>query len=202
AVVSTTVDWGVPAYSFWDIAPLGTSRLSKRQGSRGAGVPGNIHPTKDSGWVRTVVLSPWQFRRLTDWMDNPETLVDEVWDNMMFRITNRDVVEDTVDEWTIQYTKEELREGAFERSVPMVPVQSPAEFFDDPQPNARNYFVEVDHPEIGKHYYPGAPYRMTETPWQYDRPAPLLGEHNEDIYRKELGFSKEDMVALRVAGVI
>lgn len=202
SVVSATVDWGIPAYSFWDVAPLGSERMPKRQGSKGAGVPGDIHPTKDNGWVRTVVLSPWQFRRLTDWMGNPDSLADEVWENFIFRIMNRDFVEGVMDEWSVNYTKEELREGAFERGIPMVPVQSPAEFFNDPQPNARNYFVEVNHAEIGKHYYPGAPYRLSETPWQYYRPAPMLGEHNEDIYQNGLGLSKNEIIALRANGVI
>lgn len=54
----------------------------------------------------------------------------------------------------------------------------------------------------GKAEYPGPPYKWSESPARIARPAPCLGEHNEEVYCQELGFSKEDLVALRGAGVI
>jgi len=61
--------------------------------------------------------------------------------------------------------------------------------------------VEIDRPVTGKMTYPGAPFRMSEAGWQIRRPAPLFGQHNEEVYG-EIGYSREDLVQLRQAGVI
>jgi crotonobetainyl-CoA:carnitine CoA-transferase CaiB-like acyl-CoA transferase len=50
--------------------------------------------------------------------------------------------------------------------------------------------------------YPGAPYALSETPWQLRRRPPALGEHNEAIYVDELGLSRDDLPALRANGII
>ena len=84
---------------------------------------------------------------------------------------------------------------------PCAPVTSPAELLDDPHFREREFWVKVDHPEAGKLTYPGAPFRMSATPWQMER-APLLGEHNEEIYCHRLGYTREDLVKLRGSGVI
>lgn len=66
---------------------------------------------------------------------------------------------------------------------------------------ARGFFVEVDHPIIGRVTQPSAPFKMSETPWQIRNAAPLLGEHNEEVYG-ELGYDEEDLVRLRERGII
>ncbi|MDP9238052.1 MAG: CoA transferase [Chloroflexota bacterium] len=62
-------------------------------------------------------------------------------------------------------------------------------WLDDEHARARGFFVEVEHPELGRTItYPGAPYRFSETPWRIERRAPLLGEHTEEVLA-ELGAS-------------
>jgi len=75
------------------------------------------------------------------------------------------------------------------------------EVLADPQYRARDYWVELEHPYAGKLTYPGAPVRMTETQWKVQR-APLLGEHNQEVYCARLGYTKEDLVTLSETGVI
>ena len=65
----------------------------------------------------------------------------------------------------------------------------------------RGYFVEVDHPETGKVRYPGAQVKMGDTPYELKR-APLLGEHNDEIYRDHLGYSEKDIENFHAQGVI
>ena len=73
----------------------------------------------------------------------------------------------------------------------------------DPQLQARDFFVDVEHPELGRSFaYPGGPYTLSETPWRLTRRAPLLGEHNLEIYGGELGLSREQIASLLAAGVI
>jgi len=66
----------------------------------------------------------------------------------------------------------------------------------------REYFVEVDHPVAGKLKYPGAPGKLSETPWEIERPAPLLGQHNEEIYCQRLSYAREELAKLRMGGII
>jgi crotonobetainyl-CoA:carnitine CoA-transferase CaiB-like acyl-CoA transferase len=77
-----------------------------------------------------------------------------------------------------------------------------ANLAESEQLEARGYFVEMKHPEAGKLKYPGAPAKLSKTPWRTDRHAPLLGEHNAEVYCRRLGYSKEELVGLRRAGVV
>jgi crotonobetainyl-CoA:carnitine CoA-transferase CaiB-like acyl-CoA transferase len=72
------------------------------------------------------------------------------------------------------------------------PIQSPTEVSNDPQAMANNYFIECEHPEHGKTKMVGFPWDFSETPAQYRRPAPGLGEHTTEIL-EEIGYSKEEI---------
>jgi crotonobetainyl-CoA:carnitine CoA-transferase CaiB-like acyl-CoA transferase len=86
--------------------------------------------------------------------------------------------------------------------VPVGPCYNSEEIVNSEQLTARNYFVEIDHPVMGKAKYPGAPYRLSLTPWRIERRAPLLGEHNEEIFCDRLGYTKQDLIKMKQAGVI
>jgi crotonobetainyl-CoA:carnitine CoA-transferase CaiB-like acyl-CoA transferase len=76
------------------------------------------------------------------------------------------------------------------------------EVFDDAQVRERAYFVEHEHPDAGVLTVPGAPFQMDGTPWSLRRPAPRLGEHNEEVYCGLLGVRKEDLGILSGSRVI
>jgi benzylsuccinate CoA-transferase BbsE subunit len=101
------------------------------------------------------------------------------------------------------HTKNELYKKAVDNHFGWVPVQTPKNLLEYSQLKARNYFVKVEHPELNDIItYPGAPYKLSETPWRIKNRAPLIGEHNQEIYEKELGLSKEDLIVLKQAKVI
>jgi len=76
-------------------------------------------------------------------------------------------------------------------------VRPPEALVDDPQLNARGFFSDIRHPEIGQNVrYPGGPFRFTVTPWRIARRPPLLGEHNADVYQGELEMSATRMTQL------
>ena len=81
-------------------------------------------------------------------------------------------------------------------------VQGPDEVLENPQYDARGYFVKVDHPVAGRLPYPGAPFIMSATPWQAHSPAPLLGQHNSQVYCDRLGYTRGGLARLAAAGVI
>jgi crotonobetainyl-CoA:carnitine CoA-transferase CaiB-like acyl-CoA transferase len=73
--------------------------------------------------------------------------------------------------------------------------------FNDLHLKARGFFTEIDHPYTGPLKYPGAQFKMSETPWHPGR-APLLGEHTQEILTQRLGYSEDDVVKLRAQGAI
>ncbi len=81
------------------------------------------------------------------------------------------------------------------------PVQTPLEVAADPQARANNYFIDVDHPEMGNIGMTGFPWDFSETPASYRRPAPGFGQHTAELLA-ELGYSDEDIVALESEGVV
>ena len=105
-------------------------------------------------------------------------------------------------EWTMAYTKDEITELAQGKGIPIVPANTVEDVARSAQFAERGFFTDLDHPVAGKIRYPGAPYTLSETPWQLDRPAPLLGQHNEEILYGRLGYSKEDLVRLYQSGTI
>jgi crotonobetainyl-CoA:carnitine CoA-transferase CaiB-like acyl-CoA transferase len=104
--------------------------------------------------------------------------------------------------WFLERTKKELFELFEKNAVPFAPLYNMADEVSDQHLSERKFFATLDRAEAGVLKYPGAPYKFSKTPWSLERPAPLLGEHNEEIYCGRLGYLKEDLVALRRAGVI
>ena len=124
------------------------------------------------------------------------------WENFVYRIGNAEDLAAIMLEFTTQYTQIELFESGFREGVPIAPIYDIPTFVNSADATARKFFTEVDHPVAGKGKYPGPPYNWTETQPSVRRPAPCLGEHNEEIYCGELGLTKDDLVALRYAGVL
>jgi crotonobetainyl-CoA:carnitine CoA-transferase CaiB-like acyl-CoA transferase len=76
-----------------------------------------------------------------------------------------------------------------------------ADILNDPQYKARSFWQPIDHPETGPQPYAAAPFQMSKTPARPQR-APLLGEHNQEIYGTRLGLSRQEMDQLKSAGII
>jgi formyl-CoA transferase len=98
------------------------------------------------------------------------------------------------------HTKMEIAEKAQELRMATGPVQSTQDLLNCPQLKFREYFKEIEHPVVGKLAYPGMPFITGEDSFRRGR-APLLGEHNEEVYGR-LGFTSSDLVKLRERGVI
>jgi len=124
-------------------------------------------------------------------------------DFMMISQDEIDQIEEPTARFFMAHTKTELLEGAVKYQVMLYPVSTTADMLENPQLIARGFWVEVEHPELGTAItYPGAFGISSEISPGISRRAPLIGEHNEEIYRRELGLSKEDMVALKQEGII
>ena len=154
------------------------------------------------GWVFLMCIEEHQYNNLLNVMGNPDWAKDERFKDRFTRAANLDALIPLIAEWSMQHTKEEVFRLAQDAHVPLAPAYNVEEVVNSSQIQANHFFVEIDHPVIGPGQYPGAPYRLSETPWRIQRRAPLLGEHNEEIYCGRLGYTKQDLVKLAQAGVI
>ena len=162
---------------------------------------GGLMACKD-GFVILTMPQDHQWSGLVEAMGSPEWALKDEYATEMGRAKGHDDIQPRVEAWALQFTKDEVYRICQEHSVPLGPVRSTAEVFGWQQARERDFFQEVEHPVAGKYHYPTAGYKLSATPWQAERPAPLLGQHNEEIYCGRLGYSKEDLERLRADGVI
>lgn len=101
-------------------------------------------------------------------------------------------------------TKAELIDEAIEKEILLIPVNTARDIAESPQLQAREYWQQVEHPELDDTLvYPGWPVKCSGAPpYRPQRRAPLIGEHNREVYGEELGISGEQLVLLKTAGVI
>ena len=164
--------------------------------------PNCVLPCKD-GYVCIDAPQLEQYQRFLallgdqDWMQDPRYR-----DRRAMSDQYPEEAEALIAPWFMQRTKEEILQLCLENRIPCVPVKTFDEVLDDPQLNARGYFQGVQHPEAGSYRYPGPPYRLSASPCQIVRPAPTLGQHNEEIFCGELGYSREELAELARRGII
>jgi len=182
-----------------DMAWIYQGDLRKRAG-QGTRFGWGPTPAKD-GFVSVALNPP---RRVAQAL--PKLVGDPALEDPKFfgRARTPEVAEELeriVRPWFAEHEKEEIYHAAQKLGMPVGYLANAADLFKSPQLKAREYFAEVDHPRAGKLAYPTSGVKMSETPWQVGR-APVLGEHNEEIYCGRLGYTKEDLVRLRERGIV
>ncbi len=133
-------------------------------------------------------------------IEQPELLENPLFTKPAQRMAEPEKFDELLTPWLKEHDKWEITKRAQELKLAFTPVLSPGELMEDEQLKAKKFFVETEHPTMGKVTYPGAPFRLSKTPARVGT-APLLGEDNEELYCG-LGFSKEDLVILREQGII
>jgi crotonobetainyl-CoA:carnitine CoA-transferase CaiB-like acyl-CoA transferase len=202
----------------WDAVPYwaGSKTISKRSG------PFSIRPNvtyritwpcKD-GYVTFFYFGGQTGaegnRALVEWMDNEgidcQFLKEQNWDSFDWDKLNQDEVdrlEKPLFPFFRGHTMAELYEGAVRRNIILYPLATAKDIVNNQQLKERDYWIEVNHPELQTNIvYPGAFVKASKTRCGIFRHAPLIGEHNQEIYEKELGFSKEELLMLKQAGTI
>lgn len=157
-----------------------------------------------------IKMNPNFARHFTEWMAvegmTNETLNQIDWDNPdKASITPeiQDELETSIVNFCKTLTRSELMEGLIARGITAAPVNTMEDISQNPQLEARDFWKEVEHPEMGASIlYPGAFIKATETPCVKKRRAPMIGEHNHEIYVEILGKSKEELTILKGAGII
>ena len=168
-------------------------------------VPSGTYPCKD-GVVYLMINRPLHWKALALWINevtgNEEVLMPMFEGPSSNRQPYRDLLDLYISDLTSRFTVDEMYHEGQRRHIAFTPVNSATAVARDPHLAARGYFVEVDHPGGGTLRYPGAPYRHSETPWRIGRAAPRVGEHNEQVFRGDLGVSEEDFRTLQQSKII
>jgi len=133
-------------------------------------------------------------------IEKPELMDDPLFTEPRARMAAPERFDDLIIPWLKEHDKWEITKKAQQVRLAFTPVLSPGELLEDEQIQAREFFAHAEHPVMGDVTYPGAPAKLSESPWQACR-APLLGEHNEEIYGR-LGYTREALTQLQVEGIV
>ena len=163
--------------------------------------PSHILPCKD-GYIYNALAEEHQWRRFIEVMGHPDWADNELFKDAQTRAEYWDALKPLVLEWTMQYTVEEIYRISQEKGIPIGAVRTADQILSDRQMVGRGFFVDIEHQQIGKLKYPGVPYKFSELKQEMPKAAPLLGQHNEAIYCRRMGYSKQDLTKLKEAGVI
>lgn len=152
-------------------------------------------------WCAIAVFTEEEWRSLCQAMGMPEMACDPRFVTVIARLHNREELDRLIEQWTMEHTAEKVMTLLQEAGVAAGVVSNGCDLLEDPHLNARGFYRELSHPEIGTHRYLMPPFRLSKTPGEPSMPAPCLGQHNEYVYRQILGMSDEEFVSLLNGGV-
>jgi benzylsuccinate CoA-transferase BbsE subunit len=193
------------AVQFYELEGVIRKRYGDEQREAGSG----IFPCKDGlvfllagGVGATQFWSNFSQWMIEEKVTDAEALLGDQW-TPGYRKTSaaKDLFKRIFLAYALQHTKAELYAEGQARRVPICPLNTPEDAFQSRQLQAREFFVEIADSTGTLMKMPGAPYRMSQTPWQLQSAAPAPGQDNAAIYA-ELGYRKSDLAELSQAGVI
>jgi crotonobetainyl-CoA:carnitine CoA-transferase CaiB-like acyl-CoA transferase len=161
-----------------------------------------VYPTTDGHVAVAAAASNAVWARFCAIIGRNDLTRDPGFATAPARRDRRDEIADIIAAWTSQRTKADVVGALAPAGVPAAPVNNVAEMVADPQVQAREMFVELDHPIYGRVKTTGTPLKMSETPGRVRQLAPMPGEHNEDVFVGMLGYTREDLARWRDEGVI
>lgn len=152
------------------------------------------------GYVYIGASEDQQWQGLIEFMGNPEWAKAPQFGTDERRKHGVEIYQH-VAPWALQHKKEEIFHGLQTRKCPSAPLNTIKDVVEA-EYSKYGLFEEVDHPRAGRLSYPRAPVKFSESPTVLKSGAPLLGEHNQEVYCNKLGYSLPELVALRRTGVI
>lgn len=199
--VSISLQEGVAAileltFEYWPYMGLIASRLGQKPIQ-----PLDFFECRD-GWIFLCCVEEHQWQTWVELMGNPEWASMELFQTRLARAANWDALKLLLQEWMADRSVDDLYRAGQARRVPLAPVSTMADLFASDHLKARGFFAVLDHPRAGPLRYPGAPYRFSGTPWELRRPAPLLGQHNEEVYLQHMRLPAAELAALQHDAVV
>jgi len=194
------VQFMIPALLDYSI----NQRVLERDGNRhGYAAPHNTYRCKgEDRWCVISVFSDDEWKALCKVMGREDLVSDPRFKTIPARKQNEQALDSEIEKWTSKLTAEEVFKKLQDKGVKAGFVENMDDMFKDPQLKHRGFWAAVDHPEIGRYHAEGPPFLFSKTPFKIDRPAPMLGEHNETVFQKFMGMPKDEYDRLVKEGVI
>ncbi len=175
--------------------------VAPRAGAAVGGV--RFKPCKDGFFVGLGIgVTDDGWKRLRNLMGNPEWTTSVTFATLESRREHAEDADPFIIAWMMGYTKAELFDMVQRAGLSAFPMNNVADVYASEQLAFRGAFQEVEHPLAGAWRLPVPPLLSSDEQPSLYRRAPLLGEHNDDIYCQELGYTREDLVRFRQLGVI
>lgn len=154
------------------------------------------------GYITLIMPEEHQWHSLLKMMGNPEWSKNPSYDVKKERVKDTAKINEHIAEFFRSYTRREIVKLGQSFSIPISSVNTAQDIVESEQFNAVGFFKSIIHPVMGEVKFPTAPYRFSKTPWRAKRAAPLLGEHNEEIFCNRLGVSRDELIRLRQSDII
>ena len=171
----------------------------------GGGQPGRI--LKCKGWETDPNAYTYFITQAPAWenicevIGKPEWKQDPGYATPAARLPRLNEIFGAIEEWTKTKTKFEVMDICNPLDIPVGPILSMKELAAEPSLRATGTVVEVEHPERGKYLSVGCPVKLSDSAVEVVR-SPLLGEHTEEVLRQVLGYSEDEVAAIRETGAV
>ena len=162
--------------SFWPYCKMTASRLGNKPIQ-----PLDFFECKD-GWVFLCAVEEHQWKTFIEAMGSPEWAAMDIFADRLSRGANWDALKPMIAEWMASQSVEELYQRLQKMRVPVAPVSTMGDLLASKHLNARGFFVELRSPSGTSWRAPGAPYLFSRTPWRLRSPAPVLGQHQDEVF--------------------
>ena len=165
--------------------------------------PHGAYPcTGIDNWVAISIFTDEEWHSFVRAIGNPKWASDSKFTTLLGRLKNVDELDKLIAEWTTPRDAWEVQETLQKAGVPAGVVQRAPDTMKDPQIAHDKALVELDHPIVGKRLYPNVALKLSGSPALASKPAPLLGQHTDEICRELLHMSDSDIKNLIKEGVL
>ena len=179
--------------------------ILKRTGNRlPTAAPHGVFPCKgDDYWAAIAVLDEEQWKKFGPAIGNSGLAANKDYATLELRKKNEDALEKVVSAWTANHTAEEVEAIMQKAGIPANVVEKPSDLYKDPQLANRKYFTTMEHPTMGKQKYEAqAAFILSKTPREIGMPSPMVGEHNEFVFKELLKMTDDEIADHLIDGSI
>jgi benzylsuccinate CoA-transferase BbsF subunit len=157
----------------------------------------NNYPCKgDDKWISIAILTEAEWKEFCKALGDPSWTKDVDIADSDKRLKNRQKLDKHIAAWTVDRTPQEAMEILQKAGVAAAPCADTEDRYFDPHFQEREIIVNVEHPATGVDFVPKVVCNLSETPGEIQRPAPLLGEHNNYVFGDLLGLSRDEIEGL------
>ena len=154
------------------------------------------------GYIELALQEEKTWHIFVEIMGHPQWSNEDKFKDFSSREKNATELKQRISDFLKDYTREEIYKLAREKRCTLAPYLTTGEVVNNEQMQWRGFFADITHKELGKLACPSVPYKFSGTPGKWYHPAPLLGQHNEEVYCQRFGYSRQELSNLKESGVI